>query len=166
MLTFAFYKAPGRLADRVIRIGSGRFVGSHWVPALYSHVEFVLDGPSESGQSICISASKRDGAQVRCKPIQFKPGHWTILQVPGGYNAARRFALSRSSTQYNSIGAALSITPWRGKVGRGVFCSEFMGQIVNAGGKMQVSEPHRLTPQELINQLVKEVTEWTKICSG
>lgn len=145
MLKFAFYHAvPGKFADRVIRLASG---------SRFSHVEFVLSGPMpEYGYAVCVSASKRDGNKVRTKPFQMNPAHWAFVEVEGDYMAARKYALSQIDQPYNMLGAALSITPCTAKVGRGLFCSEFMGLIARAGG-LDIPDPHTLTPQEFYDIL-------------
>ena len=148
MLKFAFYKAtPGRFTDRAIRLAS-------FSP--YSHVEFVLHDPlPKHGYAVCVSASKRDDKQVRSKPMQMKAGHWDFVEVPGDYDAARKYALAQVGQPYNMIGAALSITPFSAKLGRGLFCSEFMALIANAGG-MDIPDPHTLTPGEFYDLLQSE----------
>lgn len=140
MLKFAFYKAPGSLTDRVIRLASG---------SRFSHVEFCM------GAS-CISASKRDGAQVREKQINFRPGHWEFVEVPGNYAAAAAFAswMAAQAVPYCVLGAVTSVTPFHlSRRGR-VFCSELMGLICNAGGH-DIAEPWRLTPGEFHQQMTR-----------
>ena len=152
MLTFAFYKArPGRIADRIIRLAS-------W--SRYSHVEFVLD--QSEGETTCISASKRDGSIVRVKPMRMNPDHWDYITIPGDHAAARRYAETQIGTRYNMIGAALSITPITARLGRGLFCSQFMGLIAGAGG-IPIPQPHTLTPGELHSILEARVRmNWPK----
>jgi hypothetical protein len=149
MLKFAFYKAtPGRFTDRLIRFASG---------SPYSHVEFVLREYSTKGRPMmfCVSASKRDGKQVRKRSIPIKVGHWDFVTVSGDYLAAADYAGSMGGQPYNMIGAALSITPFSAKLGRGLFCSEFMALIANAGG-MDIPDPHTLTPGEFYDLLQSE----------
>lgn len=135
MLTFAFYKAvPGRFADRVIRFASG---------SIYSHVEFVMAGPNRDGKSFCISASKRDDGMVRAKRFVMNPEHWDYITVPGDYAAAKARAISQLGTPYNTLSAALSITPWPWRAGGGTHCSWFGGDLAG------VPNAHRLTPGEL-----------------
>jgi len=134
MLKFAFYKAPGDLTDRVIRLASR---------SQYSHVEFV------TADGLCISASKRDGGKVREKQIIFRPGHWDIVEVSGDYDKAATFAawMAAQAVPYCMLGAITSVTPFHlSRRGR-VFCSELMGLICNAGGH-DIAEPWRLTPGE------------------
>lgn len=134
MLKFAFYKAPGDLTDRVIRLASR---------SQYSHVEFVTQ------DGLCISASKRDGGKVREKQITFRPGHWDIVEVPGDYASAATFAawMAAQAVPYCMLGAITSVTPFHlNRRGR-VFCSELMGLICNAGGH-DIADPWRLTPGE------------------
>jgi len=139
MLRFAFYKAPGDLTDRVIRLASR---------SQYSHVEFVTAG------GLCISASKRDGGKVREKQITFRPGHWDFVEVEGNYDSAAAFAswMAARAVPYCMCGAITSVMPFHlSRRGR-VFCSELMGLICNAGGH-DIAEPWRLTPEEFCDTL-------------
>ena len=138
MLKFAFYKAPGSLTDRAIRLASG---------SRFSHVEFCM------GAS-CISASKRDGGMVREKQINFQPGHWDFVAVSGNFAAAQRYARSQLGQPYNTAGAIASIFPTRFDVGHGLFCSEFTALICIAGGR-HIAAPHTLTPGEFYQQLIR-----------
>ena len=133
MLKFAFYKAPGSLTDRAIRLASG---------SRYSHVEFV------TADGLCISASKRDGNRVRAKVMRLNPAHWDYVCTPGDDDKGRAYALSQVGTQYNTWGAVASALPIKRDVGHGLFCSEFMGLICIAGG-VHVDAPWTLTPGEL-----------------
>lgn len=147
MLTFAFYKAPGRFADRAIRFASG---------SRYSHVEFLLSEPTPVHRyTACVSASKRDGNKVRTKPMQMHKGHWDILTIRGNHAAARKYALGKCNppVPYNMLGAVLSVTPCRAQVGSGLFCSEFMALICDAGGVV-IPDPHTLHPGELFEALM------------
>lgn len=139
-VTFAFYRAPGRFADRVIRCATR---------SSYSHVEFVLRRYHRKGKPMmfCTSASKRDGAQVRKRSIPIRVGHWDFVTVPGDCLAAADYAGSMCGTRYNTIGAVLSVTPIQLRLGKGLFCSEFMGNIACAGG-FEIADTHTLTPQE------------------
>ena len=132
MLKFAFYRAPGSLTDRAIRLASR---------SQYSHVEYVTDG-------LCISASKRDGNRVRGKYMRLNPAHWDYVCVPGDDDHARAYALSQIGTPYNTWGAVASVLPVKSGVGAGLFCSELMGLICIAGG-YHVNAPWRLSPGEL-----------------
>jgi len=143
MLKFAFYKAPGSLTDRAIRLASG---------SRFSHVEFCMGASCISAS--CISASKRDGAQVREKQIIFRPGHWDFVTVSGNFAAAQRYARSQLGQPYNTAGAIASIFPTRFDVGHGLFCSEFTALICIAGGR-HIAAPHTLTPGEFYQQLFR-----------
>lgn len=164
MLKFAFYRAPGTLRDRAIRLTS-------W--SRYSHVEFVLDGPLPRGHAVCVSASKRDGNKVRSKVFHMDPTHWDFIEVPGDYTAARRFALSQVGQPYNTIGAVLSVTPFEAQVGKGWWCSQFMAAIAQAGG-IDTPPPHTLHPGEFYDVLeaqegmgrTKAVVQTTTIGTG
>ena len=135
MLKFAFYKAPGDLTDRVIRLASR---------SQYSHVEFVTQ------DGLCISASKRDGKKVRAKVIDLDPARWDVVEVSGDYDKAAAFAgwMAGQAVPYDMAGAVTSVLPFSFSFGGAVFCSELMGLICIAGG-YHVHEPWRLSPGEL-----------------
>lgn len=137
MLTFAFYRAPGGLKDRLIRFASG---------SRHSHVEYVLSHDQHT--MLCVSASKRDGNKVRRAVIPIRQNHWDFVTVGGDASAGAFHAIRRIGERYNNIGAVLSVTPIKADLGRGVHCSALMGDICNAAGQ-PVPTPWRLTPGEL-----------------
>ena len=145
MLTFAFYKAPGTWRDRVIRLGTR---------SIYSHVEFVLRRYQHNGEDrmFSVSASKRDGHQVRKTSMVIQPGHWDFVTVEGDYADAMMLAGSMCGLPYNTIGAVLSITPWRWPVGTGLHCSQFTGIIAG------IPDPHMLCPQEFHEAINRGLT--------
>jgi hypothetical protein len=139
MTIFALYRASGRWQDAAIRAATG---------SPYSHVE-LLFGPVVDGAAACISASKRDGNQVRVKPIRFKPGHWDFLDVPALDPAATwARAHAHLGAPYDFLGAVLTITPWARASANRWFCSQLLG---HAAG---LSDPHVLTPGLLASRLV------------
>jgi len=141
-LTFAFYRAPGSLTDRAIRLATR---------SIYSHVEFVLRRYQHNGEDrmFSVSASKRDGKRVRKTSIHIQPEHWDFVTVEGDYADAMMLAGSMCGLPYNTIGAVISVTPWRRPVGRGVHCSQFTAMLLG------LSDAHRLNPQEFYEALKK-----------
>ena len=153
MLTFAFYKAPGRLTDRVVRIADFRLDDFVPVAAPYSHCEFVLY--EKAGNLITTSASKRDGNVVRTAIFTRVKGHWDTVSIEGDREAARKKSIALKDERYNTLGAALSVTPWPWRVGKGVHCSDFCAQVAHAGG-CEFYDPHQLTPYEFFCGLIRQ----------
>jgi len=135
MLTFAFYRATGTWRDRLIRLATG---------SQYSHVEFVLRRFEMDGvdRMFCVSASKRDGHRVRKTTIRIQPDHWDFVTVDGDYAEAVMIAGGMCGLPYNTIGAVLSITHWRWRIGCGLHCSQLTGMVA------EIPDAHRLNPQE------------------
>jgi len=144
---FIFYKAKGSFTDKVIKLASGRWRKGKFVFATYSHVEYVINKVSEDTY-VCISASKRDGNKIRSKRIHIKEGHWDHVVLTGDHQKATLYALSQAGRPYSTLGAVLSITPWKKLFWKELFCSHFMGIIANKAG-LHVPDPHTLTPDEL-----------------
>lgn len=67
----AFYKAPGTIIDKAIRIRTG---------SPYSHVEFLPDWTDRSSRATAWSSSARDGG-VRAKVIDFRRDRWDVVPV-------------------------------------------------------------------------------------
>ena len=134
MALYAFYRAEGDWRDRLVR-------NRTWSP--YSHTELLLTRPL-GGAAWCISASKRDDAQVRAKLIKFKPGHWDFIDVPGiDPDEAWERAAAHLGEPYDTLGAILTVTPWaRARPGLW-FCSELMGLSA------RLHEPYRHHPGSL-----------------
>lgn len=140
MALFAFYKAEGNWRDKAIR----------WATASpYSHAELLNTEPMR-GAAFCISASKRDGAKVRTKVIDFKPGHWDFLNVPTlTTEHCWVRAVRHLGAPYDTIGAVLTVTPLVTSRPGTWFCSELLG---HAAG---LSQPHTLTPGRLAQTLLR-----------
>jgi hypothetical protein len=98
MIYLAFYRGEfGTWQDRLIcAVTCGP----------YSHVEMLLEPPQE-GETMCISASGRDGG-VRVKQIDLRSGRWVIKVVDGDHDAAARAMLGEVGKPYDLIGALLS----------------------------------------------------------
>jgi hypothetical protein len=130
--TLAFYCGAGNWRDAVIRQTTG---------SRFSHVELV--GPN--GQ--CVSASKRDGNQVRQKRIDFKTGHWTFLHT--AHDPAKAWAISQQyiDAPYDTLGAVFSGLHVPRHIRGAWFCSELVAHSLG------LSEPHRYTPGALYDAL-------------
>lgn len=125
MTTLAFYCGAGNWRDAVIRQVTG---------STFSHVELV--GPN--GQ--CISASKRDGNQVRQKRIDFKAGHWVRLHT--AHDPARAWAISSSyiGHPYDTLGAVMSGLHVPRHIRGAWFCSELIAHSLG------LPQAHRYHP--------------------
>ena len=139
MAIFAFYVGRGTMQDSVIRSMTG-------YPE--SHVEFVVGGHL-AAHNTCISASKRDGNQVRIKSIEWKAENWEFVQIPEDAEVIYGRLLPLNGRPYDTLGAVMSVTPFsRHHCGRW-FCSELMAYgvgLVNA---------HRYTPGSFRRRLVR-----------
>lgn len=133
MPIFAFYVAPGRWQDRLIR----------WATrSPYSHVEYVLDDHLDASNA-CVSASKRDGSRVRQRQITWKPGHWRFVLTHGDSDDIRDRLLAEDGKNYDTLGAVLSITPFaRARRGRW-WCSQLMAH------GLRLPDAERATPAAL-----------------
>lgn len=134
--TFAAYIGEGRVFDRLTRLVSNR---NGNLPKS-SHLE-LLSCPLPAPSALCISASKRDGFQVRTKRIDSDPEHWRFWTFPDMDNVdAWRLANLYLGDPYDLRGAILSVTPFARSGVREIFCSEQMGIVCD------FPDPHRLTP--------------------
>lgn len=134
-LALAFYKAPGRWEDALIRAVTA---------SPYSHVELIRwpGYPPTAGDAV--SASPRDGG-VRRKTIGFAPGHWDFLPL-GGWAPDDAFAraLAERGAGYDWTGIALTFTlPLRRQSRTRWFCSELCGHALG------LPAPHTLAPGDL-----------------
>ncbi|KAF0676722.1 hypothetical protein [Profundibacterium mesophilum] len=125
MISLAFYRAPGTLADRAVRLATR---------SPYSHVELVDDhvlGAGRRREAWAISASRRDGG-VRMKKIMFEPDHWDVLPVLGWahQNAVPR-AMRQIGAGYDYFGIAANfLLPLRRSAPRRWFCSELVADAL------------------------------------
>lgn len=136
---FAFYTAPGTWRDGLIRAATGH-------PE--SHAELLVI-PEIKHSNLCISASKRDGNQVRQKAITWNPEHWTFVEVPGlSCSDCLKRAIRHLGKPYDTLGAVLSVTALSWPRKDRWFCSELMA--LAAG----LDRPHRYSPGELKQALL------------
>lgn len=132
MTVMAFYCGPGDYRDVVIR---------QVTASIFSHVELV--GPD----GWCISASKRDGNQVRKKRIDFKLGHWVHLTTH--HDAARAWAISEQhlGKPYDTLGAVCSGLGVPRHIRGAWFCSELIAHSLG------LSDAHKYHPGALYDAL-------------
>lgn len=131
-VTLAFYKAPGRFSDRVIRLATG---------SIYSHVEM---------RTPCghwVSASRRDGRVVRVRSMYLNPDHWDVMSLPVDLTEPWRRIVPEIGKPYDTLGAILTITPILASRPEYWFCSELMAYAVG------LPQPHSFTPGSLNHTL-------------
>lgn len=125
MICLAFYRAPGQLADRLVRLATR---------SPYSHVEIVDDhvlGAGRRREAWAVSASRRDGG-VRLKRIMFEPEHWDILPALGwAHQNAFERACAEVGAGYDYAGIAANfVLPLRRSAPRRWFCSELVAEAL------------------------------------
>ncbi len=135
MIELAFYKGPGELSDRLVRMATR---------SRYSHVEMFDPGLITAEGALCVSASKRDGG-VRVKRIVLRPDRWDRLPV-GGWAPARAWqtAANHAGARYDLWGAVCS--PWFTPGFNGPlkwFCSELLAYALG------FPKPHTISPGDL-----------------
>ena len=138
-VTFAFYVAKGTLTDRMVRAATGY---------AESHVEMLLaSGVKKANQ--CVSASKRDGQQVRTKSIEWNPDSWTFVTVDDhdAVDCMRRI-WRHLGKPYDKIGAALTVTPFPRAIDSRWFCSELMAH------GMRLEPEYHFTPGSFKDALI------------
>jgi hypothetical protein len=126
----AFYKAPGHIADKMIR---------WWTRGEYSHVEIISGIDTVTGEYLCSSATGRDKG-VRTKLMPLPADKWDIIEVPqwDGYEAYSWF-IDHHGKAYDYIGDAGFVAPLKDGKDKW-FCSEAVAESVG------LSEPWRITP--------------------
>lgn len=144
MPVYAFYTGdPGwrkGWPDKLIRWATGH-------PA--SHVEYVVGGVL-SKSNVCISASKRDGNKVRSKPITWKPAHWVFVEVKGDDKTIYKRLIAECGKPYDTLGAVLSVTPFKRTRDGKWFCSELQAHGLG------LPRAHRFTPGSFFYALMSD----------
>lgn len=117
----ALYIGKGSWKDAIVR----------WITrSPYSHVELADLDCVIGGETLCFSASPRDGG-VRCKVIDLRTGHWEI--VPIGQPVPRAFDLANSEDGkgYDWFGLVFSqFFNWRRQDKRRWSCSELIADAL------------------------------------
>lgn len=136
-MQIAFYQGKRRggagLFDAAVR---------WWTRGPFSHCELVFsDGTAAS-------SSARDGG-VRCKRIDWKPGHWIFVPVAGGEPAARAWFRDYAGAKYDYAGLFGFI--WRRESGAAQrwFCSEACAAALG------YQDPWRFDPNTLFAALMR-----------
>ena len=137
MIRVAFYKAPGRWEDRLIR---------WWTGGPYSHCELVI-GVAD-GVMHCASSSGRDGG-VRAKAIPAKLHHWDVVEVPWAVAPYKvGDPIRDDGARYDWMGLALSQVFASGRHSPSRwFCSEWVAR------ELGLPHPSRYSPNALYDTL-------------
>ena len=109
-MQLAFYRGPGTLFDKLIRIITR---------SEYSHCEVVIHGK-------CWSSSVRDGG-VRGKYINLQSGHWDVIDLLGDEAATELWFKSHENADYDWLGLMRCVIPFFPHSSRRWFCSEACG---------------------------------------
>lgn len=129
MFELASYHAPGRPADRLVRIVTD---------SIYSHSELAID------RCLGLSSSGRDGG-VRLKPIDFDEERWNFVPLSedqGNLACSRIF--SQLGLPYDWAGIFLShLLPLDRHAPGRWFCSEILAYGFG------YDHPHRYSPGKL-----------------
>ncbi len=91
-MKFAFYKAPGTILDKGIRL---------WMRGKYSHVEAIL---SELPDGTYECASAVPGVGVRIATIALPESDWDIIEAPGDVETSRDWFVTHNGAAYDYIG--------------------------------------------------------------
>lgn len=134
----AFYKAPGTLIDKAIRLRTG---------SPYSHVEFLPYGGAPGDEAVAWSSSSRDGG-VRCKRIHFRTDRWDIVPVPRAPEEALHRFTREDGKKYDYLGVLVGRAfgvPIQN--GSRWFCSEICAHALGIGS------PHTFSPGRLFSHI-------------
>lgn len=147
-MRMAMYKGP---ADGLLH-QVGHLAVCIRTASRYSHCELVF-GPADSlGFATCWSSSSRDGG-VRPKRIDLTSGRWDIFALPGRDAFDEEYALNwfheHRGAEYDWLGNAGFVLPWRTEQRSKFFCSEA------CAAALRLDRPWTLHPQGL---LIKETT--------
>lgn len=129
--TLAFYKAPGLMGDKLIRL---------WTHSKYSHVELIIN-------DTWYTSSIRDGG-VRQRHSKARPlDHWDFIEIDLAHDQALE-ALTKFNEirgqKYDWIGILFSQLIKTDGHARGKwFCSEVCAYMLG------LQKPHRYSPQNL-----------------
>lgn len=131
---FAAYKGPGKITDKAVRVALSL---RHRRLVPYSHIEILKGFPIKSlidplPYQDCIAASRRDDSEVRQKWIHFRPGHWDFIRIEltesdDVWHTART---SRLGKPYDTLGAALCVTPCARLDPKTDWCSAMIADIL------------------------------------
>lgn len=148
-VTLAFYRAPGRLMDKVIRWFQ-RHIQRHDAQASsYSHVEiFLPDGRF-------FSSSPRNPSGARFAYLEVDTGKWDYVRIPipadlvdDLYAACRAI----EGDSYDWLGVLRFGIPILRQCSYKWFCSEAVLHVLQDIGLMEGPRPHRTSPADLYVQ--------------
>lgn len=138
-MQIAFYKAEGKIFDKLIR---------WWTGGRYSHCELVFS------DGVFFSSSPRDGG-VRYKTIQKDLGKWDFVGIrvdKFDENVLRRWCDSKVGRSYDWLGIALTqALPLGMEDPERYFCSEIIVDALQHIGRFKGFTPSEVTPQKLYN---------------
>lgn len=106
-MQLAFYKAPGTLADRLVRLVTG---------SQYSHCELIINGTA------CSSSIRDKG--VRVKTIYLDPAKWDVVEVDADVTVAWNWFATHAGQSYDFLGVFRFVIPFIGHRTGKWFCSE------------------------------------------
>lgn len=142
-MKIAMYKGP---ADGLLH-KIGHWFTCLWTSSDYSHCEFVFGEGDALGQSLCASASARDGG-VRFKSIDVSSGRWDVFDVESDAAAAYEWFAKHEGAAYDWFGLLWFVLPVRAfNSQRRFFCSEAMAQAAG------LPKAHKFHPQKLLEHL-------------
>jgi len=145
MVKLAFYKGPGDLFDKGIRL---------WTWGTYSHVEVMID-------DVAFSSFPGVGTRYLLYPY-FKPQDWDYVEIPMDSVAQAHlhsWCMSEMHCDYDWAGVWLcqvlgltrqSKTKW--------FCSEFCTQALRIAGLYKELTPHKMSPNGLYRYVTRHPT--------
>lgn len=129
----AFYKGPGRIGDKLIRLRT-------W--SKYSHVELVIGRESFS------SDMWADGARSLYNP-RFHPDHWDLVEVEVDEEFACNVFKKHEGKGYDWLGIIFSqLLPLRIDDKNKVFCSELIAAMLG------LDYPEDYSPEDLARRFM------------
>lgn len=142
-LSIIFYKAPGRIVDKLIR---------WWTKSLYSHCEIYFpDGKAYSADAW----DSHSG--VRYKEFIPNPESWDFVNLELDESKLlqlREFCNYRVGAKYDWLGLFGFVIPFIKQDSKRWFCSEVCGAALKYVGKIPVlTQTSKLTPQGLYEVL-------------
>lgn len=126
--TLAFYKAPGLIGDKLIKL---------WTRSKYSHVEIVIGG-------VWYSSSMRDGGARKRPGLIARSDHWDYLMIDCDIDKALAVFEKHKNQKYDWLGIFLTqFLPLNRHSKNKVFCSELVAEMLGW------DNPHQYDPGEV-----------------
>lgn len=140
MISAAFYKAEGRLVDKLIR---------WWTQSRFSHCELVFSNDE------MFSADAWTGTTRFTR--SFTPAHWELVPITIGEDQEAllyQWCLDRVGKKYDWLGVFGFVLPFIKQDSSRWFCSEICGAALKSVGKVPVGvKTSKLSPQGLYELL-------------